>query len=136
MNKIILSGNLGSNATSQNFGDNTVINFNLAVNDNYKDQNGNWIDRTIWYQCAFWSKRSTERLVKGAKILVSGLPRLSEYTDKNGQQRSQIKVIVDSLEVVHSPIQSGAQQEQQTPLPTNPSPNTTPTEEPKDDLAF
>lgn len=149
MNKIIITGNLGSDATTGEHNAQRVINFNVGVNDDYKDQSGNWVNRTIWYSCSFWSQRSADRLLKGTKVMVMGTPRLHNYTDRNGATQTTIKISVSDLEVLHSTAQPNAQAPvqpsvgQAPSLPSTPNPMggalaTPQPEQPKaeDDLPF
>jgi single stranded DNA-binding protein len=144
MNKIIITGNLGSDATIGEHSGQKVINFNVGVSDDYKDQSGNWVNRTIWYSCSFWSQRSADRLLKGTKVMVMGTPRLTSYVDRNGASQTSIKITVSDLEVLHSTVQPNAQAPVQpsvgqAPQPASQATPTTPQPEQQkteDDLPF
>lgn len=150
MNKIIITGNLGSDATTGEHNAQRVINFNVGVNDDYKDQTGNWVNRTIWYSCSFWSQRSTEKLLKGSKVMVMGTPRLHHYTDRNGATQTTIKISVSDLEVLHyannqaspqAPAQSSVGQVPNLPNTPDPKSGVLATPQPEqqkadDDLPF
>ena len=46
MNRIELRGNVGQDARINRVGDNTVVRFNMATNETYKDRSGNLKEET------------------------------------------------------------------------------------------
>lgn len=83
--------------TPQNNTNNRVcINFNVAVNERFKDKNGNVTDKAYFFSCAYWKdKNSTkiaEHLKKGILVFVEGTPEAHVYQDKQGVHVPQLKV--------------------------------------------
>jgi single-strand DNA-binding protein len=136
MNKVILTGNLGQDATAQTFNEKQVINFSLAVQDNFKNGQGEWVDRVIWFNITMWSSRPITRLVKGAKVIVEGKVRHESYKDKNGVERWQIKVTAESIEIMSSPVQGNTYHEPSQPPQPMVDQRQTPAKETSDDLPF
>src|ERR1700736_6129558 len=98
MNKSILAGFLGKDATvhTGNNGNFTIL--ELATKTSYKDkESGKYISRTEWHNCIVFGKRSefAGTLKKGAHILVEGELRHTEYESKKTnttQQSDSVRV--------------------------------------------
>lgn len=73
---IILAGNLGRDPEMRYTpGGQAVTNFSVAVNDNYTNNSGERVDRTIWFRVTTWGKQAeicNQYLKKGRKVLVEG----------------------------------------------------------------
>lgn len=140
MNQLTTIGILGRDATKNTFSNaSAVVNFSLAVSDDYKDQKGEWISRTIWYDCAVFKDMDIKRWVKGSKVLIQGTPRLNEYTDKNGHKTINIRIVSNYCEMLNSKYveYQGAQQPQQGfNQPQVNAPQTPQQQEGVDDLPF
>ena len=70
--------------------------FSIAANRRYKDQTtGEWKDDTTFVPVTVWgpmAERCKEKLRKGSPVLVEGRLTASEYTDKSGQKRKDLKI--------------------------------------------
>ena len=67
----------------------SVINFNMAHSEKYKDAQGVQKDRTIWVDCAYWTDRTAiaPYLKKRTQVYAEGNPDVRAYTSndsKNG----------------------------------------------------
>jgi single-strand DNA-binding protein len=83
MQILTIAGNVGNVKDVRQVGDDSVLNFSLAV-DNGKDKNGQKRDAT-WYDCAIWGKRATAlqpHITKGSKLSVSGQPSARAHEGK------------------------------------------------------
>jgi single-strand DNA-binding protein len=73
---VILVGNLGRDPEMRYTPDGkAVTNFSIAVNDDYTNNNGERIKRTIWVRVSAWGKQAentNQYLRKGSKVLVEG----------------------------------------------------------------
>jgi single-strand DNA-binding protein len=73
-----------------------VCSFSLAANRRYKDPaTGEWKDDTTFVSVAVWgpaAERCKEKLKKGSPVMVEGRLASSEYTDKTGQKRKELKI--------------------------------------------
>jgi single-strand DNA-binding protein len=73
---IIVAGNLGKDPEMRYTpSGQAVTNFNVAVNDNYTNSQGERIERTIWFRVSTWGKQAeicAQYLKKGRKVLVEG----------------------------------------------------------------
>lgn len=80
-----------------------VCNFNIAVNKRYKDQTtGEWKDSIPTYvPIVVWGpmgERCKERGKKGTPVHVEGRLKSDEYTDKNSQKRTSLKVVATRVQ--------------------------------------
>lgn len=96
MNKVILMGRLAKEPDIRESGKTLIANFTVAVQNGFKDKNGE-------YGCQFISCTAFNGLAefiekwfkKGKPILVEGRIDNSSYTDKEGNTRYISKVIVE-----------------------------------------
>ena len=90
-NKILLIGRLGQNAetkTAQNNREFAV--FNVATQERWKNDKGEYETRTEWHRVYAWGKLSNfaKNLQKGQLITLEGTLRYREVeTEQNGKQR-------------------------------------------------
>lgn len=105
---IILAGNLGADP-SMRYTPNgqAVTNFSVAVNDNYTNNNGEKVERTIWVRVSAWGKQAeacNQYLKKGSKVLVEGRlsadastggPRI--WQGKDGSSQAQYEVSASTV---------------------------------------
>jgi single-strand DNA-binding protein len=92
MNRIMLIGFLGSDATTLNTNNSSFTVLSLATKSFYKDKKtGEYKGSTEWHQCIVWGKLSdfARTLTKGAHLAVEGELRSREREDKrtNAKQR-------------------------------------------------
>ena len=73
---VILVGNLGRDPEMRYTpAGQPVTNLNVAVGDDYTNNNGERIKRTIWVRVSVWGKQAescNQYLKKGSKVLVEG----------------------------------------------------------------
>ena len=73
---VILVGNLGRDPEMRYTpAGQAVTNFSIAVNDDYTNNNGERVKRTIWVRVSAWGKQAescNQYLKKGSKALVEG----------------------------------------------------------------
>ncbi len=103
---MMLSGNLGSDATVKEVGNNKVINFDIAVTRTYKNSNGEKVEKTEWIRADIWRSKETdtkfaEYLKKGKKVLIEGEPYSSGYQNKNGEIQSSLGIRVKEFEFLN-----------------------------------
>lgn len=99
LNKIIIVGRMVRDPEYRTFGSGTsVCNFTLAVDRDFKGQNGeketDFIDCVAWRQAAEFV---TKYLVKGSMAAVAGRLQIDSYTDKDGNKRKSAKINCDNV---------------------------------------
>lgn len=97
-NKVILGGNLTRDPETRAAGSSTVCNFGLAINRKYKDK-----EETTFVDCEAWNatgENIARYCTKGQPLLVEGELVLDQWTDKDGNKRSKLKVRVYGFQFV------------------------------------
>lgn len=121
MKKIILIGNITRDSEIKDFSNKKAINFTVAVNENYKDSNGNKVEKSSFFNCAIWRENTSiaTYLKKGVKVYLEGDNFDSEhYQNREGEIKSSIKINVSKLELLSSQNnQNQAQAQTQIPAP-------------------
>lgn len=94
---------LGSDATiNEASSGNTVINFDGAATERWKDKQGNKQEKTTWYRCSWWLNNTTiaQYLTKGTQVWVSGKPNANAYQNKDGEIIAQNGILVREVELL------------------------------------
>ena len=110
-NKVLLMGNLTRDIElKQISGDNAVANIGLAVNRRFKSRDGEWREETTFVDCEAWGRTAetmSKYLVKGRPVFIEGRLKLDQWQDKDGNNRSKMRVVVENFQFVDSPGKSG-----------------------------
>jgi single-strand DNA-binding protein len=89
-----------------------VTSFSVAVNDDYTNNNGERVKRTIWFRISAWGKQAetcNQYLKKGSKVLVEGRitadqstggPRI--WTSQDGQPRASFELSATTVRFLSS----------------------------------
>jgi len=104
-NKVILAGNLTHSPELRYLPSGVaVVNARMAVNEYYKDKEGNDQEDTLFIDVDFWDRNAeiaSEYLHKGSNILVEGNLKLNTWVDKEtAEQRSRIRVRCFKLQML------------------------------------
>lgn len=73
---------------------NAVANFNIAVDDSYKNKAGEKVEQTEWVRCSAFDKTAeylAKWLLKGKRVLVVGKLKTREY-EKDGIKRYSTEI--------------------------------------------
>ena len=104
VNKVILVGNLGKDPEIRYLpSGEAVAGVTLATSNKYKNRNGEMVDETEWHNITFFGRLAEiagQYLKKGSSIYVEGRLKTEKYTDKNGVEKYQTKVIVGELKML------------------------------------
>ena len=102
MIKLQVIGNLGKDAVVNNVNGKTVINFNVAHTERYKDAQGNQKDRTTWVDCSYWTDRTAVApyLKKGTQVYVEGTPDVRSYTTADGRNGASLTLRIVSVQLL------------------------------------
>ena len=144
MIKLQIVGNLGADCIQKEVNGKTVINFNVAHTEKFKDAQGNLKEKTIWANCAYWTDRTAlaQYLKKGKQVYVEGSPEVEAYTNKDNQPAATLRMRVRDLQLLGGNI-DGSHVNSNTTSSTSSSSYTDSNarvtadmEEPADDLPF
>ena len=100
-NKVQLIGRLGQDPEIITFADGgKIAKFSLAIDDSYKDKNGNKIERTNWFPVVVkngLTKVVESYVTKGKEIAIEGRLSSRSYDTKDGEKRYVTEVICSEL---------------------------------------
>ena len=147
MIKLQIIGHLGGDCTTNEVNGRTVINFNVAHSEKYKDSQGNLVDKTTWVRCAYWTDRSaiSQYLKKGQLVYAEGSPEAEGYMNKENQAAATLKMSVFRIQLLGSKNDNPGGSTQQNSSYQNSASSSTSNinqpaastvEEPADDLPF
>jgi single-strand DNA-binding protein len=105
VNKVILLGNVGKDPEIKATGSGMVVaNFSIATSDRFKDNAGNWQDRTEWHNLVAFQRTAEivrDYVKKGNKLYIEGSLRTSSWDDKtSGQKKYKTEIIVNDLSLL------------------------------------
>ena len=119
-NKVILGGNLTRDPETRAAGSSTVCNFGLAINRKYKDK-----EETTFVDCEAWGatgENIARYCTKGRPLLVEGELALDQWTDKDGNKRSKLKVRVYGFQFVGGKPEARGLEAANEPAPAGAAP--------------
>lgn len=104
-NKVILVGNLTRDPELKHIPSGAAVaEIGLAVNRTWFDKSANekreevtFVDVTLWGRTA---EVAAEYLSKGRPVLIEGRLQLQQWEDKEGQKRSKLKVVGETLQML------------------------------------
>ena len=102
LNKVQLIGNLGKDPElSYTPSGIAVAKFSIATNERWKDNEGNFQERTEWHNIIAWRKLAEicgQYLKKGSKVYLEGRLQTRSWDDKNtGAKRYATEIIADDM---------------------------------------
>ena len=102
MIKLQVIGNLGADCIQKEINGKTVINFNVAHSEKYKDAQGNLKERTTWVNCAYWTDKTAiaQYLTRGTTVYAEGSPEADAYTNKEGQAAATLRMRVQNVQLL------------------------------------
>jgi single-strand DNA-binding protein len=104
VNKVILVGRLGADPQLKYTPSGRAnVNFNLATNAVWKDQEGNQQEKTDWHRVSAWGKLAEimgEWLKKGSYVYIEGRLQTRSYEDSNGVKKYITEVVATDLEML------------------------------------
>ncbi len=66
-----------------------VVNFSVAVNDSYKNKQGERVEQTTYFDCAYWITANVARLLtKGTLVELTGRVSTRAWVNKEGEARA------------------------------------------------
>ena len=112
VNKAMLIGRLGKDPEVRYTTDGTMVtNFNLATDEQWKDKNGEKVQKTEWHRIVTFGKLAEicgNYLVKGKLIFVEGRIQTRSWEDKDGVKRFTTEIIASNMQMLDSKAQSKA----------------------------
>lgn len=107
VNIVVLSGNLASDVTLNTLKSGTkVADFRLAVNERFKDKEGNEKERTAFVTVETWAglaETCEKYLSKGRNVLVEGHLKMDEWKNDEGENRSCLLITAENVNFLDKP---------------------------------
>ncbi|MFG0325753.1 MAG: single-stranded DNA-binding protein [Phycisphaerales bacterium JB037] len=111
VNRVFLMGNLTRDVEVRHTpGGQAVATVGLAVNRRYKTQSGEQREETTFVDCDAWGRTAevmAQYLAKGRPVFIEGRLKLDQWQDQQGNNRSKLKVVVESFQFVDGPGEGG-----------------------------
>ena len=105
-NRVILLGNLTRDPELRYIPSGTAVaEVGLAVNDRYKNAEGQWVDQPTFVDVTLWARTAevaSEYLSKGSPVLIEGRLKLDSWETPEGQKRSKLRVVAEKMQMLGS----------------------------------
>ena len=80
--------------------DKRVVNFSVAINDSYRNKQGERIEQTSYFDCSYWlSPNVAKILLKGALVELTGRVSTRAWTATNGELRSSLNFHTSTIKL-------------------------------------
>ncbi|MCD9060568.1 single-stranded DNA-binding protein [Staphylococcus chromogenes] len=109
-NSVILTGRITKDLELKPAGQTQVTNFSMAVDNPFKKDDASFFDIVAFGKTA---ELLNNYCGKGSKILIEGNLKQDRFQDKQGNNRSAVRVIANRVEFLDSKGQSNNQPNQQ-----------------------
>ncbi len=98
-NNIQLEGNLGKDAEIKTTANGDVVNFTLAVNEQWTDKKNVVHKHTDWFDVEVWGPKTKNAatLKKGTPIMLEGKFRTGSYTSKDNVQHRTWTITANAI---------------------------------------
>ena len=81
-----------------------VVNFSVAVNDRYRNIDGEAVKVTSYYNCSFWlTEKVVEHLKKATLVELTGRIYARTYVNKEGEPKSSLHCHVSNIKILAWP---------------------------------
>jgi single-strand DNA-binding protein len=112
VNKAILIGRLGKDPEVRYTPDGAMVtNFNLATDEQWKDKNGEKVQKTEWHRIVTFGKLAEicgNYLVKGKLVFIEGRIQTRSWEDKDGVKRFTTEIVAGNMQMLDSRGQTKA----------------------------
>ena len=102
MNRLMLSGNLGSNPELRYTANGSeVATFSLATSHKYTTSSGEKREETTWFKVSAFGKTAVscnEYLERGSFVVVLGRLKASPWVGKDGRGQAGLECVAESVE--------------------------------------
>ena len=127
LNRVFLMGNLTRDVKLKKTPSNmSVANVGLAVNRQYRANDENR-EETTFVDCEAWGRTAEvmgQYLRKGRPVFIEGRLKLDQWQDRDGNNRSKLKVVIENFQFVDSRSGGG-----DAPSQTSAAPQSVPEDE-------
>lgn len=136
INKAMLIGRLGKDPEVRYTPDGAMVtSFSLATDEQWKDKNGEKVQKTEWHRIVTFGKLAEicgNYLVKGKLIYIEGRIQTRSWEDKEGVKRYTTEIVANNMQMLDSKGQNKSG-DASPDSPPSPSADAAP---PVDDVPF
>jgi len=136
INKAMLVGRLGKDPEVRYTPDGAMVtSFSLATDEQWKDKNGEKVQKTEWHRIVTFGKLAEicgNYLVKGKLIFVEGRIQTRSWEDKEGVKRYTTEIVANNMQMLDSKGQNKSDESSADSTSNNSSNSSTP----MDDVPF
>jgi len=106
VNKVILLGNVGKDPEIRSTGGGTMVaTFGLATSERFKDQQGNFQERTEWHNVVAYARLAEiirDYVKKGSKLFVEGRLNTRNWDDKEhpGRKVYRTEIVANDISLL------------------------------------
>ena len=80
--------------------DKQVVNFSVAINDSYKNKQGERVEQTTYYNCSYWISPNVAKILnKGALVELTGRASSSAWIGKDGEIKSGLNFHTSNIKL-------------------------------------
>jgi single-strand DNA-binding protein len=112
INKAILVGRLGADPEVRYTPDGAMVtNFRIATDEQWKDKNGEKVQKTEWHKVVAFGKLAEicgKYLVKGKLVYLEGRIQTRAWDDKEGVKRYTTEIVASNMQMLDSKGQRSA----------------------------
>ena len=112
INKAILVGRLGADPEVRYTPDGAMVtNFRIATDEQWKDKNGEKVQKTEWHKIVAFGKLAEicgKYLVKGKLVYLEGRIQTRAWDDKEGTKRYTTEIVASNMQMLDSKGQRSA----------------------------
>ncbi|MGA2252947.1 single-stranded DNA-binding protein [Terracidiphilus sp.] len=113
VNKVILLGNVGKDPEIRSTGGGKMVaSFSLATAERYKDQQGNFQERTEWHNIVTFDRLAEiirDYVKKGHKLFLEGRITTRSWDDKEtGQKKYRTEIIASDVSLLSGREEGGS----------------------------
>jgi single-strand DNA-binding protein len=105
-NKVLLMGNLTRDIELKFTPSNQpVANIGIAVNRRFRTKEGENREEVTFVDCEAWGRTAEvmkQYLAKGRPVFIEGRLKLDQWQDKDGTNRSKLRVVVENFQFIDS----------------------------------
>ncbi len=83
----------------------SVAEIGLACNRKFKSKEGEMREEVTYVDCEAWGRTAetmAKYLTKGKPVFVEGRLKLDQWQDKDGNNRSKLRVVIESFQFIDS----------------------------------
>jgi single-stranded DNA-binding protein len=98
---IIIVGRLTRDAEVRTLSnDKQVVNFSVAVNDSYKNKQGERVEQVEYFNCAYWiSAGVAKALTKGTLVELTGKVSAKAWTGRDGEAHASLNLLTSHIKL-------------------------------------